>query len=1141
VSDQRDGIAELRRAFEQARGDVAVLGRLSNQLKSRSDDAALVLHGEVAAALIQARKLTPVSPSHPIERILAERGLRRSDGRPLYKYRVSAEEWCALRTHLSSRCRARVLTGEDRRDGGAFALFASEWFRREFEGGMYRWEDLLAQVGPLSQALVAELAREGLRFWGRTTRRTDSGEQRLMSLALEGGFPTRLLESRQRGWLSETVRRLIARVSLFDELDIEAATELASAEVAIPYSFRSDQFFALLAELACSIADIRRRASPLAAAAGLPTSVWLDANEDGWRDELPIGLEGQSAAHIIDELVSQSLARLSGAGARCWRLLIKTDNAWAPGLRVAFDGPVTPPRQARDHTTRLRVHAAGDLADRITGELALLDPPGDEGEWLVRPRPAAPQRPLRDYPLSKAALVELRAEGHPLTTVAWSSAGEPVRGEVLAFVDELGGAEDVAELTLVGAGSRTVRQAVVYVWCPSDHVARTMQDVAIEPWWKGDEHNLYRLDCEALVGRVDEVALFYRPGAGTERPECFELQGEVERRLLSPYGREIFIGKPSIQLRRGISTVQPGFGECCWRYAGEKSWRDIRREPLGVGELEVIWRSDDSRAARDRRRFIVLPPILKVRCRALRPGQAEFTLESASGWSLSCRSAEFAQEEISSGFRARWNGRRSSRIRLSLKAPDGRSIELETAFPLGDGALVAPEGVLFPDHATVTLRQLIGARAIRNGVGRLVVEPLPRANRRLYQQHDFRDEVSLWSLRDQVDAFMEASDDLDAEVSIGFEPSGPCIRARRYAHELVVSRDTVRLQEQSTAFTGELEVRRRSLLDTSDTGLRTIGRWSVADAMSRKTLRLPADLAGPGVVFLCEDGVVASRACFAMGQAAISGPLLPLQQAQMHEPQALAGAIKEAFEALEAGQDTDAQLKWLHSFIEANAALPAVTFELLKGLGKRSRSLAMLVAATPSEEALQRLWALEPQLPFIWVLVGVEDWRHAFHRQQDRVAATLMAAGWDEGRARATAADNAAVGAARMIALDELLAEPLRLAGVSNGPPRELRSAALVAQDFVRRSSAAPSQAVQESMFLADALIGPELRKLRNWYEDFSAEHWEGLQAPLVAALRAAGRVKLAGQHRLRIRGGILADPEHFGEAYSGALRQLLT
>lgn len=429
----RASIGELRKQFELQRENVAGLEVISAELKTRPGDDAFDLLAEVARTLVAVRKLQPADTQHPAQAILSARKLSRPDERPLYRYRLSITEWERLRRYLTELTRTRGIEQANDRDAGAFAIYAAEWFRREFEGGSYRWDELLGSVGGITQDTTASLAQRGLKWWGRKAHRTDHGEQRLMSLALEGGFPTRLLNSREQGWLSGTLRRLIARAAVLGEPSLEAVIELTVADSAIPQTFRKPEFFTLLAELTIAIVELRTETAAEAVAAGVPTSAWLDARREGWRDELPIALEGEGASKLIDELVSQSLDRLGGAAARCWRMLVRRDDAWVPALKLAVDGEIRVPPSVRSLQSRLRVHAVGDLGDRLAGELALLDPPGEDGAWIARPRPAAPRRALRNYPFTSAAQVELRCDGQPVATLTWSAAGEPVHGDVLAL------------------------------------------------------------------------------------------------------------------------------------------------------------------------------------------------------------------------------------------------------------------------------------------------------------------------------------------------------------------------------------------------------------------------------------------------------------------------------------------------------------------------------------------------------------------------------------------------------------------------------------------------------------------------------------------------------------------------------------
>jgi hypothetical protein len=123
----RASIGELRRIFEQQRGDIAALEVLSAELKTRSCDAGFDLLAEVARALVAARKVQPVESQHPALAILGVRQLPRADGRPLYRYRLTLTEWERLRHHLLQLTRAKAIEHADDRDAAAFDLPPQKW------------------------------------------------------------------------------------------------------------------------------------------------------------------------------------------------------------------------------------------------------------------------------------------------------------------------------------------------------------------------------------------------------------------------------------------------------------------------------------------------------------------------------------------------------------------------------------------------------------------------------------------------------------------------------------------------------------------------------------------------------------------------------------------------------------------------------------------------------------------------------------------------------------------------------------------------------------------------------------------------------------------------------------------------------
>ena len=67
------------------------------------------------------------------------------DGRPLYAYRITSSEYKSLRDILATRCKENLDLDELLSERGfsvLFVFFATEWYKREYIGGAWRWEDI---------------------------------------------------------------------------------------------------------------------------------------------------------------------------------------------------------------------------------------------------------------------------------------------------------------------------------------------------------------------------------------------------------------------------------------------------------------------------------------------------------------------------------------------------------------------------------------------------------------------------------------------------------------------------------------------------------------------------------------------------------------------------------------------------------------------------------------------------------------------------------------------------------------------------------------------------------------------------------------------------------------------------------------
>ena len=75
-------------------------------------------------------------------------GNREIDGRPLYKYRLTSAEYENLRQVLAGRCLGPDSLDDLLSDFGfrmLFVFFATEWYKREYSGGTWRWEDIFSR------------------------------------------------------------------------------------------------------------------------------------------------------------------------------------------------------------------------------------------------------------------------------------------------------------------------------------------------------------------------------------------------------------------------------------------------------------------------------------------------------------------------------------------------------------------------------------------------------------------------------------------------------------------------------------------------------------------------------------------------------------------------------------------------------------------------------------------------------------------------------------------------------------------------------------------------------------------------------------------------------------------------------------
>ncbi|MCG9665932.1 STY4851/ECs_5259 family protein [Vibrio mediterranei] len=249
---------------------------------------------------------------HCIQSILSFRDLDKVTGQPLYSYKLSDNEFELLKQSLSDSLRSNsissyVPTAISSEWSGAFVLFASEWWRREFSGGHWSWEPVFGALGihesELSPAQRSRMVAAGCRYWRRPILMNAQGHMFLGTVAVEGGLPLQLVtdSSSKLAYYFEQV------IQDFGKFTLSKPDSLAIAKAHdhhIASSFRNDAVYSVVGKIAEAIFsladqhDLGKQEDPL---------MYLDAVEPNWVDRLPLNIEHTVAKSLLDRALGKAI------------------------------------------------------------------------------------------------------------------------------------------------------------------------------------------------------------------------------------------------------------------------------------------------------------------------------------------------------------------------------------------------------------------------------------------------------------------------------------------------------------------------------------------------------------------------------------------------------------------------------------------------------------------------------------------------------------------------------------------------------------------------------------------------------------------------------------------------------------------
>lgn len=251
--------------------------------------------------------------------LLGNRDCSRPDGRWLYKYRLLSSEYQSLKDCLLKATRttsASFLAGRNRYFSALFVLYASEWWRREYDGGPWKWGPILASLqleqNELSSNERSGVVLEGFAFWG--LRPVSEGKRFFGTVVAHGGLPLKLigLGGSRLATVMGTVLNQAARYGWNEDQVVDAVADHAPS---MPESLRHDEVYRLLASMVLTTLNLKMQHQ----LGGVLNPIErLDKEDPHWREDYPLQIDDSAAMQLLTSMVkqaSQTSTELLGAAA----------------------------------------------------------------------------------------------------------------------------------------------------------------------------------------------------------------------------------------------------------------------------------------------------------------------------------------------------------------------------------------------------------------------------------------------------------------------------------------------------------------------------------------------------------------------------------------------------------------------------------------------------------------------------------------------------------------------------------------------------------------------------------------------------------------------------------------------------------
>jgi len=243
-------------------------------------------------------------PKNWLTEFLSSRNVSSTDGRQLYRYRMNDEEYESLRVGLKTT----ALFGIEHIHktigwNAAFVIYASEWWRREYDGSSWSWDKLFtsfnANVKVLSINRRNFLVETGLRYWGRKVRVINGSSRYLGTIATEGGLPLNQITGKSNDWLGRVFRQVIPKYSRLLQTGVKVENLIGECDF-IPRNYHSPEVFTILGDMVKTVIEFKQKYA--LQDCDDPVAV-LDQKAPSWHESFPLPIGTEVGQRLLSDMV----------------------------------------------------------------------------------------------------------------------------------------------------------------------------------------------------------------------------------------------------------------------------------------------------------------------------------------------------------------------------------------------------------------------------------------------------------------------------------------------------------------------------------------------------------------------------------------------------------------------------------------------------------------------------------------------------------------------------------------------------------------------------------------------------------------------------------------------------------------------